>query len=225
MHYYGSFGLSSNHLTYFFKGDWLSLNCLICCPCFFGMLSSNHSYICHLFLARWSPYFSQCNGTCWDWHFPLPTSTKVYSSFTTPSCPFLGPPLWKLWYSCIFIYNFFEILPTHTKVCHISNKCSCGRHANTSLVLCKSNYAHLVITHPTTLAFSLSLIHFFLVSHTHPSLPHSTIAHLSHCKCGHTIDDLNIHLLQCPFRNEPTTTHDIFQDTIVTIVLESGTPI
>ncbi len=119
------------------------LSGLICCPCFLGMLGSNRSYICHLFLTRWSPYFSQCNGTFWDRHFSLPTRTKIYSSFTTPSWPFLGPPLWETSYSHILIYNFFDILCTHIKVCHISNRCSLGRHANTSLVLCKSNYAHL----------------------------------------------------------------------------------
>jgi hypothetical protein len=135
-----------------------------------------------------------------------------------------SPPL-KLWYSHIFTYNFFDILPTQTKVCDISNRCSLGHHANTSPILCKSNYAYLVITHPTTPAFCLSLIHFCIVLHTHPSLPHFTVAHLSHYKCGHTIDDLSIHLLQCPFRNEHTTTHNIFENIIVTIVLESETPI
>jgi hypothetical protein len=81
------------------------------------------------------------------------------------------------------------------------------------------------VTHPTTPTFCLSLIHFFLVSHTHPSLPHSIVAHLSHCKCGHTIDDLYVHLLQFPFKNEHTTTHDIFQNIVVIIVVENGTHI
>jgi hypothetical protein len=198
---------------------------LICCPCFFGMLGFNCSYICHFFLARWSPNFSQFNGTCWDWRFSLLVGTKVYPSFTTPCCPFLGPPPWESWYNCIFIYNFFDILPTQTKVYHIFNRCSLGHHANTSPILCKSTYANLVITHPTTLAFCLFLIHFCIMSHTHPNLPHSTVAHLPHCKYGNTIDDLSIHLLQCPFRNEHTTTHDIFQNTIVTIVLKNETPI
>jgi hypothetical protein len=56
--------------------------------------------------------------------------------------------------------------------------------------------------------------------HTHLSLSQLIVAHFSHCQCEHTIDDLGIHLLLCPCENECATTHDIIQDTIVTIILE-----
>lgn len=55
---------------------------------------------------------------------------------------------------------------------------------------------------------------------THLSLSHLIIVHLSHCQCEYTIDDLGIHLLLCPCGNEWTTTHNMIQDTIVTIALE-----
>jgi hypothetical protein len=56
--------------------------------------------------------------------------------------------------------------------------------------------------------------------HTHLGLSHPIVAHLSCCQCGRTIDDLSIHLLICPCRNEHTTTHNTIQDTIITIALE-----
>jgi len=91
--YYGkSFGLSSCHCTYFFKGVSPSFNSLICCLHLLGMLGFDHSCIYHLFPTKWSPYYSRCRGICWNQHFSLPTSNVRYSNFTTPSGPFSSPP-------------------------------------------------------------------------------------------------------------------------------------
>ncbi len=78
-----------------------------------------------------------------------------------------------------------------------------------------------LLVHPTALAFDLSSAHFFTTVCTHFGLPHPTIAHLSWCQCGHTIDDLCAHLLQCPCGNECTTTLDTFWGIVATIALES----
>ncbi len=47
-------------------------------------------------------------------------------------------------------------------------------------------------------------------------------AYFSQCQCGHTINNLNTHLLWCPNGSECTTTHNTFQNTITSIVLKSG---
>ncbi len=46
-----------------------------------------------------------------------------------------------------------------------------------------------------TLAFCLSSTHFFTTLRTCLGLPHPTITHLSRSQCGHTIDNLGVHLL------------------------------
>jgi hypothetical protein len=43
-----------------------------------------------LFPARWSPYYSWCDDTCWNWQLSL-----------------LLDILKVLWYSRIFTYRFF----------------------------------------------------------------------------------------------------------------------
>jgi hypothetical protein len=48
------------------------------------------------------------------------------------------------------------------------------------------------------------------------------VAHLSQCYYGDTVDNLHTHLLWCPYGNAHTIAHDTFQNTITTIVLESG---
>jgi hypothetical protein len=75
----------------------------------------------------------------------------------------------------------------------------------------------------TTFAFRLSLTHFLATFRAFFGLPHPTVAHLSQCQCDHTIDNLDTHLLRCPYKNECITTHDTFQDIIITIILESET--
>jgi hypothetical protein len=54
------------------------------------------------------------------------------------------------------------------------------------------------------------------------NIPHPTVPYLLWCKCGHTIDDLGIHLLRHLCENEHTTTHDTLWNTIATIALKSG---
>jgi hypothetical protein len=76
---------------------------------------------------------------------------------------------------------------------------------------------------PTTLTFRVSLTHFLITLCTYLGLPHPTIAHLSRCQCGHTIDDLSTHLFQCPCGNERTSAHQTLRNIVVTIALESET--
>lgn len=85
--YNGSFGSLSGHFTCLFKGAWPSFSASTYYLCFLGMLGFNHSYIGHLFPARWSPYYSWCDDTCWNWQLSL-----------------LLDILKVLWYSCIFTY-------------------------------------------------------------------------------------------------------------------------
>jgi hypothetical protein len=79
-----------------------------------------------------------------------------------------------------------------------------------------------LLTCPTTLTFYLSSTHFLTTLSTCFDLSHPTFTHFSQCQCGHTIDDLNTHLLWCPCEREHTTTHDTLWDIVVTIVLENG---
>jgi len=79
-----------------------------------------------------------------------------------------------------------------------------------------------LLAHPTTLAFCLFSIHFLTRLRTYFGLPHLMITHPSQCQCGHTITNLDIHLLQCLFESERTTTHDTFWNIITTIILNSG---
>ncbi len=80
-----------------------------------------------------------------------------------------------------------------------------------------------LVTRPTTPTFHLSSAHFLIELNTRLGLPHPTMAHLSWCYCGHTIDNLGTHLLRCPCGNECTTIHNTFQNIVATIALENGT--
>jgi len=68
-----------------------------------------------------------------------------------------------------------------------------------------------LLVHPTTLAFSLSLVHFLTTLCICFDLPHPTIAHFSCCQCELTNDDLSIYLFWCPCGNKHITTHDILK--------------
>jgi hypothetical protein len=48
------------------------------------------------------------------------------------------------------------------------------------------------------------------------------VAHLSWYQCGHSIDDLNTHLLWCPCESECTIAHNTLGNIVVVIALESG---
>jgi hypothetical protein len=91
------------------------------------------------------------------------------------------------------------------------------------MLMCESKGRHLVINSSYHTIISLSSIHVFTTLRTYLGLPHPKVAHLSQCQCDHTIDNLRIHLLQCPCRNEHIATHNTLWDMIAAIVLESGT--
>jgi len=118
------------------------------------------------------------------------------------------PPFERLVVMSYPIACFFGESFTWTWVWFLFNKCSFGYCVNMYLHMCGSKGRHLVINSSYhTIFFCLSLVHVFTTLRTRLDLPHPTVAHLSRCQCGHTIDDLNTHLLWCPCGNEHTT-HD-----------------
>jgi len=75
------------------------------------------------------------------------------------------------------------------------------------------SYASLIagawlLTHPSTPSFLLSSTHFLIAFCIRLIIPHPTIMHISLCQCGHTIDDLGIHLLCCSCGSGCIATHD-----------------
>jgi hypothetical protein len=91
---------------------------------------------------------------------------------------------------------------------------------------CLCSYTSLIVRAwllacPSTPSFCLSSTHFLTTLHISLSMPHPMVPHLSWCQCGHTIDDLGIHLLHCSCRSWCTTTHDTFQNTVTTIALKN----
>jgi hypothetical protein len=91
-----------------------------------------------------------------------------------------------------------------------------------SPLLCRSNNKALGIGSSTTPSFCLSLVHFLTTFHIYLDTSHPTIPHLSQCQCGHTINDLGIHLLCCLCESEHTTTHDTFRNIVVIIASHNG---
>jgi hypothetical protein len=74
-----------------------------------------------------------------------------------------------------------------------------------------------LLAHP-----SICSAHFLTTFHICLGISHPIVPHLSQCQCGHTIYDLEIHLLYCSCGIEHTTTHDTFWNTIVAIMSKSG---
>jgi hypothetical protein len=146
-----------------------------------------------------------------------------YMSSTNPNHLFSGHTLWKSNGSILsLVASFFRKSPTWVGVCFPFNRCSFRYHASTFSFMCRFGVGVWLLFHPTTLAFHLSPTHFLTTLHTHLGLQHPMVPHLSRCQCGHTIDDLNTHLLQCPCGSEHIITHDTLWDTIVIIILENG---
>jgi hypothetical protein len=179
-HYGGSFGSLLGHFTYFFRGAWASLSGSTYYPFFWDVglwlflhLSLVSNEIITLFFSIW-------------WHMlrltpSLLVGTTWYLSFTTLDCLFSSPPIWESHGIIISLFiNLFDILFTWSWICHIFSRCYFGHHMSTYLILCKSNYKCLIISHVTTFAFWFSSIHLIMLC-TYLGLPHCTIAHLSHC--------------------------------------------
>jgi hypothetical protein len=69
-----------------------------------------------------------------------------------------------------------------------------------------------LLTRPITPTFCLSSIHILITLCTCLGLLYPIVAHFSHCQCGHTIDDLCIHLcLKCLCKNEHITPVILFK--------------
>jgi hypothetical protein len=80
----------------------------------------------------------------------------------------------------------------------------------------------LLLTCFNTLSFHLSSAHLFTTLHICLDISHPMVAHLSRCKCGHTINDLGIHLLHCLCESECIVTHDTLSNSIAIVMSKSG---
>ncbi len=94
-HHNGPFGSSSSHYSYFFKGARRSFSGLTCCLRLFRMLGFDRFCISFSFLAKWSPYFSWCGGTCKDQYLSLLGSITGYLCDVTLSCLITCFAFWK----------------------------------------------------------------------------------------------------------------------------------
>jgi hypothetical protein len=97
------------------------------------------------------------------------------------------------------------------------SKCSFEYCASTSPFLCKSNSRAWLLAHPSTCS-----AHFLTTFDICFDISHPTIPHLSRCQCGHTINNLGIHLLYCFCGSEHTSTHDTFWNIVVTVMSKNG---
>jgi hypothetical protein len=142
----------------------------------------------------------------------------------TPSCPLSSPTLWKPNNLILSpIVNFFERSHIWARIYFAFNRHSFKYYASTSPLMCGSKGKRLIISSSyhtyisfifNPLPYSITYSFWFATSYS--------CSFFLWCQCGHTIDDLCIHLFRCPCRSEHTTTHDTLWDIIATIVLESG---
>lgn len=102
--YDGSFGSSSSHFTYFFKGVWPSINGSTCCSYLLGMLGYDHFCTSHSFLTRWSPLFFHVMAHVEIGTFPFKLAPKFYYSRLSI---FKSLLLKVLWCNRIFTFKFF----------------------------------------------------------------------------------------------------------------------
>ncbi len=111
-----------------------------------------------------------------SWHmlksslFPSSSHCGISKLYYPKLFIFKSPTLKVLWYSCIFIHMFFYEPFTQIRICHNFNRC----HMNMSLILCKSNHEHLVISMSCHIYISFSFCTFLGFSHP-------IVAHFSHC--------------------------------------------
>ncbi len=94
--------------------------------------------------------------------------------------------------------------------------------ASISLVL--PNHRHLITSpsYHTYILFVLNSLHYNITYF--PWLATNVIfAHFSCCQCGHTIDDLGIHLFWCMCGNGCITTHHTLQGIVAISALGNGT--
>ncbi len=73
----------------------------------------------------------------------------------------------------------------------------------------------------STFSFHLSFAHFLTTFYIGLGIPHPMVPHFSQCQCGHTIDDLGIHLLRCLCGSERIIAHDTLWETIAAIASKS----
>ncbi len=170
------------------------LRCLLSFPTFLVFLP----------LANWvffknQPYFFSPNNTSYLLFsfFHLPYCYSLVSFCSTKGAflsSFQGTIIWFFSFPLKVILLVFLSLPPSSSPIFL--KLSKHQHKmKMKEILCRSSHGRLGINLlGTTLAFNLSSIHFLTSLHTHLGFSHLTITHCSYCQCGHTIDDLGIHL-------------------------------
>jgi hypothetical protein len=145
-HHSEPFGSSLSHFSYFFQGTRPSISGPTCYPYLLKILGFDHFCTSISFLAKWSPYFSSCDGTCKNRYLSFPCCTMGYSCNVTWCRPmthlaFQEPNVAILSSNVIF----FDGPTTQAKFYFISTKCSFECCANTFPLLCKSYSKGLVI--------------------------------------------------------------------------------
>jgi len=221
--FYWSFSSLLNHYSCFFGRTWPPFYSSKCFPCILGMLGTDHPYTYYLFPVGWSPYSFGCSSTCRDWHFPVLDDIMKYPKLVTPGCLLLSPTFWKPnGFVLSPIVSFFTELPTQEKLSPTPNKHSFKYHVNMFPLMCKSKNKCLVISSSYHMCI-LFIFSPFVFNTTYLSwLTTSYGCHLLECRYGHTIDNLNTHLLWCLCGNEHIIAHDTFQDTLVAITCRNG---
>jgi hypothetical protein len=133
--------------------------------------------------------------------FLLKVSTAIFSSNVVF---FDGPTIWVQKFTSLLVDVFSNVVQTHL-------------HSYASLPI-----GAWLLTHPSAPSFCLSCAHFLTAFYIHLDIPHPIIVHLSWCKCGHTINDLGIHLLHCSCGSECIAVHDALWNIITTIASKNG---
>lgn len=75
-----------------------------------------------------------------------------------------------------------------------------------------------LFTHPIFFSFRMAFNIFFITLCTKLGFPQLMVKGLAHCICGHPIDLMGIHFLQCSHGREHIIFHDAVQDAFVSIV-------
>jgi len=142
-HNNGSFGLLINHFTCFLR-EVLDLPLVVQLVALASLGCWALIILDHLFITRWSSYYSWCHGTYVNKHFSLLVDTTRYPNIFISNCPFSRPPFLE---SCGIVISsltcFFDKLTTWIR---FFSWCSLWCHMSMFPILCKSHNGHLVNT-------------------------------------------------------------------------------
>jgi hypothetical protein len=199
--------------SFFFRGARPSFNGSTCCPRLFRMLGFDRSCISFLFLVRWSPYSSWCSDTCKYRYLSLIGRITRYPCDVTWSNLITCLAFWK--YSIATLFSnavFFDEPITQAKIISLLTNVPSNVVQTHFLYYAGPTIGAWLWTHPSTPSFRLSFTHFLTTIYIWLNIWYPIVLHLSRCQCGHTIDDLGIHLLRYSCENECITSHDMLQN-------------